>query len=147
MTMLARVNPKTITAARRVIGSLRSTRGHCTSDGASPRARRRRSTHAPNGIRNSPTRKTAGSSRQKRMPAYGFVCSPSTSARNTIRKRMALIVVSTIPATAIGLRIRRTSLATHVLRAGDPALLLQGRQVGDERIDVVLRERVGLHLR
>ena len=43
------------------------------------------------------------------MPTYGLVCQPNRSARKTTRNSKALIVVSTMPTTEIGARIRRTA--------------------------------------
>src|SRR5580765_848589 len=108
MTILAIVTTNTITAVVRCAGSLRSMRGQWTSDGARPRARRRRSIQAPNGMSARPKRKTPGRTRKKTIPRYGLVCQPKRSARKTMRNSTALIVVSTMPTTEIGLRIRRT---------------------------------------
>ena len=68
VTTLAVVNAKTSTAVMRWVGSLRSTRRYWTGAGGLPAARRRRSRHAPSGMRPRPMRNSAGRIRKKTMP-------------------------------------------------------------------------------
>src|SRR5204862_8015412 len=69
-----------------------------------------------------PSTNTAGRIRKNRTPRYGFVCRPNRSAKKIARNSAALTVVSTAP-------VRRST-----------GLFLERRQIGDERVDVGLRE-------
>src|ERR1700687_181550 len=110
------------------------------ADGAFPAAYRRRSTQAPIGINASPMTNSPGRTRKKTIPMYGFVCSPNRSARNTTRNSAALMVVNTMPATEIGLRIKRTLPDMRLS-------LLEGGEIRDQRVNLVLGQRVRLHVR
>src|SRR5580704_3340059 len=143
-TMFTIVSPKMATAVRRCCGLFKLICGQPSSEGSLPARRRRRSIHAPTGIRSSPRTKTPGRSRKKTRPIYGLECRPNKSARKTTMNKTALMVVSTIPTTEIGLRISRTSRAMWAVSSSS---LLQSREVGDQRVHVVFRQRVGFHLR
>src|SRR5436190_6438788 len=78
--------------------------------------------HRPTAKRMSPNTNAAGRTRKNRTPRYGFVCRPNRSAKKTARNSTALTVVSTAP-------VRRST-----------GLFLERRQIGDERVDVGLRE-------
>src|ERR1700682_954888 len=110
------------------------------ADGAFPAPARRRSTQAPIGINASPMTNNPGRRRKKTIPMYGLVCSPNRSARNTTRNSTALMVVNTMPATEMGLRIKRTFPAMRLS-------LLEGGEICDQRVDLVLGQRVRLHAR
>src|SRR5579872_1369584 len=133
MTMLATERTRKMKTPCRATGSLRSSRGHGDAVAACPIRRRRRSRTAPAGISARPARKTPGRIRKNTMPMYGLVCNPKRSARKTTRKSAALNVTSAAP--VMERRFRNT------------VLLLQAAQIRHERVNVVVRERVLLHLR
>src|SRR5688572_7184124 len=88
------------------------------------------------------------------MPRYGLVCIPNRSAKNTTRNTTALTVVSTMPAIDTGLRMTwgGIALASSVMSSVvqpevEELLLLEGHQVRDQAVDVLVRQLVCLHHR